>query len=117
MKMPTVVYASPVVSLHAHNKRGEILPAVLNAHSLDGPLNAKLVDFVFFFLTRKKCGTVFSWLIGEKKRKQQELDAARSNNNNSTQTAYTPDSSNLLNSSNPNSMNLIDPEPEADLNL
>lgn len=58
---------------------------------------------------------VFSWFIGEKKRKQQEIDATRSTN--PTQPAYTPDSSNLLNSSNPNSMNLIDPEPEADLNL
>lgn len=59
---------------------------------------------------------VFSWLTGGRARRQDTILANANNANNGTNTPYTPDSTQLLNNSNPSSINHIDPE-SADLNL
>lgn len=53
-------------------------------------------------------------MTGSKKRRQ-EIDSARSNN---SRLVYSPDNMNLINNNgNQNSINVIDADPEADLNL
>lgn len=61
-----------------------------------------------FYKKKKIFGKVLSWIIGDKTRRQ-DVDSTKGPN--------TPDSTNFLNDINPNSMNLLDPEPDADLNL